>query len=74
MVDCQLDHYWSFYIYIVFKLITTVNLPAGTLINFSVTLDGLNEHFIPKRILKYELLMFISGKQENDETMDQFHS
>ena len=50
----------------------TINSPTGSQTKYSVTLDALNEHFIPKRNLEYELFMFRSGKQENDETLDQF--
>ena len=52
----------------------TINSPTGSQTKYSVTLDALNEHFIPKRNLEYELFMFRSGKQENDETLDQFHT
>ena len=52
----------------------TINSPTGSLTKYSVTLDALNEHFIPKRNLEYEFFMLRSGKQENDETLDQFHT
>ena len=53
----------------------TINSPTGSQTKYSVTLDSLNEHFIPKINLEYELFMFRSGKQENDETtLDQLHT
>ena len=52
----------------------TINSPTGSQTKYSVALDALNEHFIPKRNIEYELFMFRSRKQENDETLDQFHT
>ena len=47
----------------------TINSPTGSQTKY--TLDALNEHFIPKRNLEYELFMFRSGKYE---TLNQFQT
>ena len=39
----------------------TINSHTGSQTQYSVTLDALNEHFIPKRNIEYELFMFRSG-------------
>ena len=52
----------------------TINSPTDIQTKYFVILDALNKHFIPKINLEYELFMFRSGKQENDETLDQFHT
>ena len=40
---------------------------------YLVTLDTLNEHFIQKRNLEYDLI-FRAWKQKNDETVYQYHT
>ena len=40
--------------------ILTINSPTDNQTKYSVTLDDLNEHFIPKINLEYELFMFRS--------------
>ena len=56
------------------NIFDTINSPTGTQTKLSVILDALNEYFIPKLKLEYKLFMFRSGKQENDETLGQFHT